>query len=101
MRTDFVYLASASPRRRELLGQIGVEFEVRVPETDEARRPGEPPAAYVSRLAEEKAGAVWSALRPEDLQRPVIAADTTVVIEERVLGKPADIDEALEMLEAL
>lgn len=101
MRKDFVYLASASPRRRELLGQIGVEFEVRVPETNEALEPGEAPAAYVLRLAEAKACAVWSAFGPADPQRPVIAADTTVVIGERVLGKPADVDEALEMLESL
>lgn len=101
MRKDFVYLASASPRRRELLSQIGVEFEVRVPETDEGRWPGEAPARYVLRLAEAKAGAVWSSLGAGDVRRPVIAADTAVVIEERVLGKPTNADAALEMLESL
>lgn len=99
MNENFVYLASASPRRRELLEQIGVGFEVRVPEVDEMRRPGERAGDYVRRLAETKADDVWRRL--EAPQRPVVAADTTVVLDDRVLGKPATVDEALEMLEAL
>jgi len=99
MRDDFVYLASASPRRRALLEQIGVPFEVRVPEIDETPGPGEPPESYVKRLSEAKAEAVWAdtAAAP----RPVIAADTTVVLDRRVLGKPRDADEAIAMLESL
>jgi septum formation protein len=101
MRESFVYLASASPRRRELLGQIGFRCDVRVPATDEERRPGEAPAAYVSRLAAAKAEAVWRSLGDRDPRAPVIGADTTVVLGGRVLGKPAGEDEALEMLAAL
>lgn len=99
MRDDFLYLASASPRRRELLEQIGVAFAVRVPEVDETRAPDEPPEAYVRRLAEAKAEAVWA--ETSDARRPVLAADTTVVLDGRVLGKPDGIDEAVAMLEAL
>jgi septum formation protein len=101
MRKSFVYLASASPRRRELLGQIGVEFEVRVPAADERLRPDEPPGDYVRRLAEAKADAVWRSFDAADPPAPVVAADTAVVLDRRVLGKPADADAALEMLEAL
>ena len=100
MRKDFVYLASASPRRQALLVQIGVRFEVRIPAIDEARAPGEPPDGYVRRLAEAKAEAVWRAFAV-DAARPVVAADTAVVLGERVLGKPDGPNAALEMLEAL
>lgn len=101
MRKSFVYLASASPRRRELLGQIGVEFDVRVPDVDEDLGPGEPPADYVRRLAEAKAEAVWDSVCAAGAPGPVLAADTTVVLGERVLGKPLDAADALDMLEAL
>jgi septum formation protein len=101
MRKGFVYLASASPRRRELLGQIGVEFEVRVPEADESLRPGEAPDVYVRRVAEAKAEAVWRSFGTADGPAPVVAADTAVVLGPRVLGKPEGSDDALEMLEAL
>ncbi len=99
MARDFIYLASASPRRRELLEQIGVRYEVRPAEIDESRLAGESPARYVTRLAAAKAAAVW----PEAARsgRPVLAADTAVVVGRRVLGKPADESDALEMLEAL
>ena len=100
MRKDFVYLASASPRRQALLKQIGVRFEVRIPEIDEGRAPGEPPDGYVRRLAEAKADAVCRALGG-DLASPVIAADTAVVLDDRVLGKPPGADAALAMLAAL
>jgi septum formation protein len=99
MRKDFVYLASGSPRRSELLRQIGVRFEVRPAAIDESRRPGEAPEAYVRRLAAAKAEAVWAALGPEP--RPVLAADTAVVLDGEILGKPADPAAAAAMLEAL
>jgi len=94
-----VILASASPRRAELLRQIGIVFEVRLPArpVDETPRPGEAPADYVLRLAQEKAAAV-AVTAPG---RVVLAADTTVVLDHRILGKPADAAEAVAMLHAL
>lgn len=100
MRTDFVYLASASPRRSELLRQIGVPFRVRPAAIPEEPAAGEAAEAYVVRLAAAKAAAVWSALERGD-ERPVLAADTAVVLDARVLGKPADRKEAEAMLAAL
>src|SRR5512143_2021225 len=100
MKKDFVYLASASPRRSELLRQIGVPFEVRPAAIPEDPAPGEAPEAYVLRLAAAKAAAVWATLEPGQ-QRPVLAADTAVVLDGRVLGKPADADEAERMLASL
>lgn len=93
-----VILASASPRRRRLLRQIGVSFRVIPADVDETVLPGEQPAAYVVRVALEKAAAVWS--RAEG-SLPVLAADTTVVLEGDILGKPADRGEATEMLQRL
>lgn len=95
-----VYLASASPRRRELLAQVGLVPEVLVQDIDETQQPGELPEAYVTRLAREKAQAALSdprCTRP----LPVIAADTTVVCAGRILGKPASLAEAREMLQLL
>jgi septum formation protein len=100
MKKDFVYLASASPRRSELLRQIGVPFEVRPAEIVETQADGEAADAYVLRLATEKADAVWRRV-PAPERRPVLAADTAVVLEQRVLGKPADEVEAEAMLAAL
>jgi septum formation protein len=93
-------LASASPRRHELLAQIGVAHVVRPVDLDERRKPGEPPAHYVLRLAREKADAAWTALAGKD-QRAVLAADTAVVLGDEILGKPAHRDEALAMLASL
>jgi septum formation protein len=98
MGKDFVYLASASPRRSELLRQIGVPFTVRAAALDEQRLTGEPAEAYVVRLATAKAEAVWAAVA--DAQ-PVLGADTAVVLDGAVLGKPADTAEAVAMLERL
>lgn len=88
-----VILASASPRRRELLTSLGLEFEVQVPAIDEIQNPGEPPRNFAERLAAEKAAAITA--DPETL---LIAADTIVVQGSRTLGKPADGAEAFEML---
>jgi septum formation protein len=97
MSAEFVLLASGSPRRRELLKQIGVPFEVLPVSVDEAVLPGEPADAYVERLARRKAAAGW-ALRPATAAAPVLAADTTVVLGGRILGKPADAADGQRML---
>ena len=91
-----VVLASASPRRLELLRRIGIEPEVRPADVDETARDGEPPEELVARLARTKAEAV---VAPGDAL--VVAADTVVVLGDRVLGKPSDRDDAREMLRAL
>src|SRR5262245_61594221 len=99
MNKDFVYLASASPRRSELLRQIGVPFQVRPAAIPEQQNPGEPPETYVVRLAAAKAETVWAACVAES--RPVLAADTAVVLDGDVLGKPENEAEAVAMLERL
>jgi nucleoside triphosphate pyrophosphatase len=91
-----VVLASGSPRRRDLLDQLGVTFTVAVPDIDETPRSGEDPVGYVGRLAVAKSAAVAA---PGDAL--VIAADTTVDLDGRILGKPADAAEATAMLKAL
>ena len=97
MSQDFVYLASGSPRRRELLQQIGVSFRVVGMAVDETVFPGETPLAYVSRLAAAKAEAGWE--RSRDAHPvPVLAADTAVVLDSKILGKPADGQDAESML---
>lgn len=95
-----IYLASASPRRSQLLDQIGVAHAVRPATVDESRHPGERPADYVTRLAREKAESLWQGLSPTE-RKPVLGADTTVAIDGDVLGKPEDRDDALRMLERL
>ena len=85
-------LASGSPRRRELLAGLGLRFTVRAPEVDETPLDGEAPRRYVDRLARAKATALG---QPGEL---VIAADTTVVVDGDILGKPADAREARAML---
>ena len=100
MSLDFVDLASGSPRRRELLQQIGVPFRVVGTAVDEAVRAGEAPAAYVERLAADKADAGWARSRDE-ADVPVLAADTAVVLGGKVLGKPADRQDAERMLRQL
>ena len=92
-------LASLSPRRRELLRQIGVTFSTVSVQVDETPLPGEKPEAFVLRLAQEKALA--GRKLPEAAGRPVLAADTAVVVDGRILGKPADRSEALTMLALL
>ncbi len=95
-----VYLASASPRRRELLRQIGVAYRVLAVAVDETPLPGEPPHDYVARLALAKAQAgarIIARRRPY----PVLGADTAVVVEGTILGKPRDRDEGLAMLALL
>lgn len=84
MRAESFILASGSPRRRELLGQLGLRFEVIPADLDESIVSGETPSAYVERLAREKAAAVHAS-HPASL---VLAADTSVVVDDEILGKP-------------
>jgi septum formation protein len=95
-----IYLASASPRRSELLRQLEVTHAVRPVDIDETPWTGEPPVAYALRLAVEKARALWQRLSVSD-RRPVLAADTSVALGNDILGKPADRDDAVRMLERL
>jgi septum formation protein len=97
MSSDFVYLASASPRRRTLLQQIGVPCRIVRGSVDETARSSEAPSAYVARLAAAKADAGWED-RPAAARAPVLAADTAVVLHGRIFGKPVDRDDALDML---
>jgi septum formation protein len=96
-------LASASPRRRELIQQAGWRAEIVAAQVDESPRTGETPKDYVVRLAREKAAAVASQLarRRAALTVPVVGADTTVVIDGEILGKPADKEDARRMLRKL
>ena len=97
-----LYLASQSPRRRELLAQIGIEHTVLTIDVDESRLAGEDPDSYVERLARAKAAAGWSACRSAGLPPlPVLGADTVVVFDGEVLGKPRNADEGRAMLQRL
>jgi septum formation protein len=103
-----IYLASQSPRRRQLLDQIGVAHELLLPDEDEdaealeALHPGELPADYVVRVTRAKLDAAQERLvRRGWPLRPVLTADTTVALGRRILGKPANADEATAMLRAL
>src|SRR3954468_21673016 len=105
-----VYLASRSPRRRELLAQVGVRFHLLLfrsrpgedPDVDEDALPNEAPDVYVLRLARSKAEAGWRRMLQRNLPHaPVLAADTTVTVDGAILGKPADRTEAADMLTRL
>ena len=104
MSAGFVYLASASPRRRELLLQLGLRYEALSADLEERPDAGETPAAYVLRLACLKAEAAVQRLAQRDASRPpapVLAADTEVVMDGQVLGKPHDREAGLAMLAKL
>lgn len=105
-----IYLASRSPRRRELLGHIGVKFHLLLfrnrpgaaPDFDETPQPGEGPRDYVMRLARAKAAVGWKRMLERNLPlAPVLAADTTVALEGRIFGKPQDRADAERMLAEL
>jgi septum formation protein len=105
-----IYLASRSPRRRELLGHIGVKFHLLLfrnragaePDVDESPNAGEDPREYVMRMAVMKAEAGWRRMLERNLPKaPVLAADTTVTLEGRIYGKPRDRADAQGMLAAL
>ncbi len=106
--SSFIYLASQSPRRRQLLDQLGVRHELLLADADEdaealeALLPGELPAAYVQRVTALKLAAAvqrWRARKLPDA--PILCADTTVAIGRRILGKPSDAADAQAMLQAL
>ena len=94
---DPLILASASPRRQELLREAGIEIEIHPAHIDEDQRPGEAPQDYALRLAREKAQAIARRFP----NRSVLGADTIVVIEGEVLGKPSDAEDAARMLRRL
>jgi septum formation protein len=105
-----IYLASRSPRRRELLSQIGVRYHLLLfrervgenPDVDETVLAGEAPAAYVERMAKAKAEAGWRRMLQRNLPpAPVLAADTTVALDGRIFGKPENRAAAEEILAAL
>jgi septum formation protein len=97
---DRLVLASASPRRRELLAQAGFTFDVISADVPEVRKPGEDPIRFVTRLAREKAEAVLAA-HPVTQDTIVLGADTIVLIDDEVLGKPRDAADAARMLRLL
>lgn len=104
MSRPTVYLASGSPRRHELLSSLGLTL-VRVPAAiDETPAPSEAAVDYVQRMAREKNAAArtqWRRTRADELTHPLLSADTTVALDGRILGKPADDDAATAMLRAL
>lgn len=94
-----LYLASGSPRRRDILTQIGVCFAVLKPEVEEIREQGEAPLAYVQRLALAKARAGWRQMQAQGLpEAPVLGADTIGILDGHILEKPRDGDHAAELL---
>lgn len=110
MSAQAIYVASKSPRRHELLRQFGIDFaELRLREAPgrnrdivEKSRAGEPAPTYVKRIARTKATLGWHWMQKRALPpRPVLGADTEVVVEDEILGKPADAADALRMLSLL
>lgn len=106
--SDFIYLASQSPRRRQLLEQMGVRHELLLPDADEDAEaleivnPGEAPAAYVQRVTQLKLDAALARLRRRGLPAaPVLCSDTTVALGRRIYGKPLDEADARRMLSEL
>jgi septum formation protein len=95
-----IYLASASPRRSVLLAQVGVPHSVVPVDIDESIHGGEAPAEYVKRLASSKAEVLWGRLAAAE-RLPVLAADTSVAMDQEILGKPADQADGLRMLRML
>lgn len=108
MSFNFIYLASQSPRRRQLLEQLGVAYELLLPgpeedaESLEAELAGESPEDYVARVTEAKLEAALKRLKTRGLApAPVLCSDTTVAIEQRILSKPQDADDAFQTLSLL
>jgi septum formation protein len=97
---SLIYLASGSPRRSALLDQIGVAHRVQPVDVDETARNGEAPEEYVRRLAMLKAETLWQQLAASQRQ-PVLGADTAVVLDDQILGKPRDEDDCVRMLSLL
>lgn len=100
MSAPWLILASASPRRSDLLDQLKVAHRVQPAHIDESPKSNESPAAYVARLAADKAQALWKLLPPV-ARLPVLGADTAVALDETLFGKPVNREDALRMLAAL
>jgi len=100
MNLPDVYLASGSPRRRELLTQMGVTFDILRLDVDETQYLNESPEDYVQRVAIAKAEAGWQSIRA-GVKRPVIGADTSVIVDQTILGKPEGEEHARSMLQRL
>jgi septum formation protein len=110
MNTPHILLASKSPRRQQLLRQIGIDFDLlrlreaagRDRDIDEAAKDAEPPLHYVERMARTKVGVGWQRMQQRMLPpRPVLSADTEVVLNGVIFGKPLDADDAARMLHHL
>lgn len=101
MQNNRLVLASGSPRRKELLGLLGLAFEIRVSDADETIAPGTDPREAVQELAYRKAGAVANTLNGSEQGLVVLGADTIVVLDGEILGKPADHEDARRMLRML
>lgn len=99
MNFPAIYLASRSPRRRELLQQMAVDFAVMAADIDESVLVGEQPLDYVRRIAIEKAAAALALT--SDHSKPVLAADTAVIVDGKIFGKPVNDDDARHMLKQL
>lgn len=96
-----IYLASKSPRRRELLAQMEISFELLLVETPEIVAPGESPKAYSKRITQEKMITSWNTITQNNLTvMPVLCADTEVILDEKILGKPQDKQDAFRMLKS-
>lgn len=96
-----IYLASKSPRRRELLAQMDVEFELLLVDTPEVIAPNETPNMYSMRVTKEKLDAAWATIMQDQLTvMPVLCADTEVVLDDKILGKPQDKKDAFNMLKS-
>lgn len=109
-KSPFIYLASQSPRRSDLLKQIDINFQLlllrddprNIPDVDETQKPNEVAADYVQRICLDKANAAWESLLYRHLPlAPVLSADTTVALDDKILGKPRDKDDAARILRLL
>jgi septum formation protein len=108
--TPFIYLASQSPRRSDLLKQIGINFQLlllrddprKIPEVDETPQPNEAASVYVKRVCLAKTDAAWASLQSRNLPlAPVLSADTAVALDNAIIGKPRDKDDAANILRLL
>ncbi len=96
-----IYLASKSPRRQELLSQMDIPFELLIVDTPEIFQPGESPNEYSIRVTTEKLNAALQKLISEKLPvRPILCADTEVILDGKILGKPGDLNEAFNMIKS-
>ncbi len=99
-RTVTIYLASKSPRRKELLAQMEIPFELLSVDTPEIVRPNESPDDYSKRVTQEKMHAAWDKITSDKLNiLPVLCADTEVILDDKILGKPQDEQDAFNMLQ--